>query len=85
MGKPNSTRNEELITRTMSVAKTNILPSNPLINPKKLPLTPNVLRTFSGCENFSEKETEEIVYSLKLFASILVEFEKEMRNKNIDV
>ena len=46
----------------------------PLINPKKQPLTPIVLRTFEGFESISEEEAENICRTSLLFAQMLLEF-----------
>jgi hypothetical protein len=43
------------------------------INPKKEPLTIEKLRTFPGCEHYSDEEAEQIVQTIHQFAHILFE------------
>ena len=44
-----------------------------LINPKKEPLTPAVLKTFERFENISDEEAENICRTSLLFAQVLLE------------
>ena len=67
-------RNEGLITRIMSVAKTKQKPAiNTFINPAKLPLTADMLNTFAGCEGIPIEEAEKIVASLEMLSVLLLE------------
>lgn len=43
------------------------------INPKKEPLTVEKLRTFPGCEHYSDEETEQVVQTIHQYALILFE------------
>lgn len=43
------------------------------INPAKEPLTVEKLRTFPGCEHYSDEEAEQIVQTIHQFAHILFE------------
>jgi hypothetical protein len=54
------------------------------INPKREPLTVEKLRTFEGFENTCDEEAENIVYSIRAFSRIIVEFmlEQEHAGKN---
>lgn len=45
----------------------------PLVNPKKEPLTPAVLRTFEGFAGISDEEAENICRTSLLFAQVLLE------------
>lgn len=45
-----------------------------LINPKKVPLTPEVLRTFEGFEHTSDEEAQNICHTSFEFAHILLDF-----------
>lgn len=49
------------------------------VNPKKESLTPEKLRTFSGCENYTTQQAEELVLNIKIFCSLLFEY---FQNKN---
>ncbi|WP_121355968.1 hypothetical protein [Flavisolibacter nicotianae] len=46
----------------------------PLVNPKKEPLTPAVLRTFKGFDAISYEEAEKICRTSLLLAQVLLEF-----------
>lgn len=41
-----------------------------LINPDKVPLTVEILRTFSGCENYTDEEAENVVRSIEVLARV---------------
>ena len=43
------------------------------INPKKEPLTVEKLRTFPGCEHYSDEEAEQVMQTIHQFAHILFE------------
>ena len=43
------------------------------INPKKEPLTIEKLRTFPGCEHYSDEEAEQVVQTIQQYALILFE------------
>lgn len=43
------------------------------INPKKEPLTVEKLRTFPGCEHYSDEEAEQVVHTIHQYALILFE------------
>ncbi len=43
------------------------------INPKKEPLTVEKLRTFPGCEHYSDEEAEQVVQTIHQYALILFE------------
>ena len=43
------------------------------INPKKEPLTVEKLRTFPGCEHYSDEEAELVVQTIHQYALILFE------------
>jgi hypothetical protein len=43
------------------------------VNPAKAPLTIEKLRTFPGCEHYSDEEAEQIVQTLHQYALILFE------------
>jgi hypothetical protein len=43
------------------------------INPKKEPLTIEKLRTFPGCEHYSDEEAEQVVQTIHQYALILFE------------
>lgn len=45
----------------------------PLVNPKKEPLTPAILRTFEGFAGISDEEAENICRTSLLFAQVLLE------------
>jgi hypothetical protein len=55
-----------------------------LINPKKVPLTPEVLRTFEDFEHMSDKEAENICRTSFEFAYILLDFLARKNNTLID-
>lgn len=55
-----------------------------LINPKKVPLTPEVLRTFEGFGNTSAEEAENICRTSFEFAYILLDFLARKNNTSID-
>jgi hypothetical protein len=43
------------------------------INLEIKPLASDLLRTFPGCEHFSDEQAEQIIYSLRAYASILIQ------------
>jgi len=45
-----------------------------LINPKKAPLTPTILRTFAGFESIPDEEAENVCKTSAAFASLLLQF-----------
>jgi len=47
------------------------------INPTIENLTPEKLRSFSGCENLNDEEAKETVFAIQTFATILYEFTNE--------
>jgi hypothetical protein len=55
-----------------------------LLNPKKVPLTPEVLRTFEGFENTSDKEAENICRTSFEFACIMLDFLARKNSTQID-
>lgn len=55
-----------------------------LINPKKVPLTPEVLRTFEGFEHTSDEEAQNICHTSFEFAYILLDFLARKNNSFID-
>ena len=55
-----------------------------LINPKKVPLTPEVLRTFEGFEHTPDEEAENICRTSFEFAYILLDFLARENNTSID-
>ncbi|GAA4737700.1 hypothetical protein [Flavisolibacter ginsenosidimutans] len=55
-----------------------------LINPKKVPLTPEVLRTFEGFEHTSEEEAENICHTSFEFVYILLDLLARKNNSFID-
>ena len=52
------------------------------LNPKKEDLTPEKLKTFSGCEALSDQAAIDTVFAIQTFATILYELMSEQRNKN---
>ena len=58
------------------------------LNPKKEPLTVEILKGLLGNEEMSEEEAKEIIYAIKTLVSIIVDqqFEQELREKeNTDI
>jgi hypothetical protein len=55
-----------------------------LINPKKIPLTPDVLRTFEGFGQASDEEAQNICRTSFEFAYILLDFLARKNNSYID-
>ncbi|GAA4756236.1 hypothetical protein [Flavisolibacter ginsenosidimutans] len=55
-----------------------------LINLKKVPLTPEVLRSFEGFEHTSDEEAENICHTSSQFAYILLDFLSRKNNIFID-
>jgi hypothetical protein len=55
-----------------------------LLNPKKVPLTPEVLRTFEGFEHTSDEEAENICRTSFEFACILLDFLARKNSAPID-
>lgn len=55
-----------------------------LLNPKKIPLAPEVLRTFEGFDNTSDKEAENICSTSFDFACILMDFLARKNSTSID-
>lgn len=45
-----------------------------LSNPKKQPLTPEILRTFKGCEALTDKEAIDIIIALDNVSRIFIAF-----------
>jgi len=77
-------RNEGLITRIMSVAKTKQKPAiNTFINPRKTFLTADMLNTFAGCEEISIEEANDIIASLEMLSVLLLEFVMDKKNEHI--
>ena len=58
----------------MSVVKTKKPTINTVINPAKLALTAEMLKTFAGCEDIPIEEAREIVASLEMLSVLLLEF-----------
>lgn len=53
------------------------------INPNKEQLTVEKLKTFSGCENYSDEEATEIVLSIQILCKILFEnFNQNISSNN---
>jgi ABC-type siderophore export system fused ATPase/permease subunit len=48
------------------------------INPEKKPLTIETLRSFSGFENVTDEEANEIIFSVQQFAELFHEFYMEL-------
>ena len=40
------------------------------INPEEKPLTPELLKTFPGCEDYTEQQAQEIIHSLEKLSAI---------------
>lgn len=55
-----------------------------LINPKKVPLTPEVLRIFESFEHMSDEEAQNICHTSFEFAYILLDFLARKNNNFID-
>lgn len=47
----------------------------------KEPLTPEALRTYSGFENYTDEEAQEIIFSLRSFAALVFDYVKEKQNR----
>lgn len=45
-------------------------------------LTPELLRTFEGCEHYSDEQAQEIVFGLQSLAGILFELYSEQNNNS---
>lgn len=56
-----------------------------LINPKKVPLMPEVLRTFEGFEHTSDEEAQNICRTSFEFACILLDFIARKNDISIDI
>lgn len=52
------------------------------MNPHRENLTPDKLKTFSGCENLSDEAATETVFAIQTFANILYEFMTEQSKIN---
>lgn len=52
------------------------------LNPKKEDLTPEKLKTFSGCDVLTDHAAIETVFAIQTFATILYELMSEQTNKN---
>lgn len=52
------------------------------LNLKKEDLTPEKLKTFSGCEALSEQAACDTVFAIQTFATILYELMSEQTSKN---
>lgn len=55
-----------------------------LINPKKEPHTPSILRSFEGFQAISEEEAENICRTSLLFAQVLLELIAQKNTNTID-
>ena len=55
------------------------------INSRQESLSAERLRTFSGCENLSDEEAEQIITDLKLLSTILLGMLREQENNNIEI
>lgn len=65
----------------LSVASKNLnAPGIKLLNPKREPLTPALLKTFSAYKDVSEKEAEEKCASIRTFARLLLEYLAHVEN-----
>ena len=40
------------------------------INPEEKPLTPELLKTFPGCEDYTEQQAQEIIHTLEKLSAI---------------
>lgn len=55
------------------------------INPKKEPLTIEMLKKFKGMENLTDAEAEATVLDIKILSGLLIDFlNEENKNSNID-
>lgn len=54
------------------------------INPNSEKLTVDKLRSFPGCEGFTDAEAENIIASLELLSEICYNAAKEIKTHNID-
>jgi hypothetical protein len=54
-----------------------------LINPKRLPLTPEKLRELSGL-NLSEEQAKEVIWSLTKYAQIIYDFTMQQEQSTED-
>jgi hypothetical protein len=52
------------------------------LNPKREPLDVQSFKEQTGCHEMTDEEAKEIVYSLKMIASIIVDFQYEMELKS---
>lgn len=52
------------------------------INPDRENLTPEKLKTFSGCEGLTDEAATETVFAIQTFANILYELMSEQTNTN---
>ena len=67
--------NQKEIKRDESFIHNNaVLIDEKRINPAGESLTPEKLITFEGLESLTEKEAEEIIYSLNAYCSIIYDF-----------
>jgi hypothetical protein len=55
------------------------LPDLPLTNPKKQPLTPDTLRTFSGHETLSDQEAENLIQQYDYVSRIFIVFHERFK------
>lgn len=55
------------------------MPDLPLTNPKKQPLTSEILRTFSGHENLSDQEAEHLILQYDYVSRIFIVFHERFK------
>ena len=54
------------------------------LNPEREPLTEENVRAFEGFENISDKEAEDIVYSIRTLCRIVSEYMMEENSENLN-
>ena len=65
---------EETKRNELCIRNSRVLTDEKRINPTGESLTPEKLITFKGLEGLTEKEAEEIIYSLNTYCSIIYDF-----------
>jgi hypothetical protein len=53
-----------------------------VVNPLKENITPEKLKTFSGCEAMSDAQATEVVFAIQTLANILYDFLSEQSKPN---
>jgi hypothetical protein len=67
---------------TLSIASKQEIPQVKLINPKREPLTPEILKRFPGYEDLSEEQLIEQCESIRTFARLLLAHLASVENSN---